>query len=147
MNRETTETKTDEARMNDMDILMSLVNEKRTLIQFQMAEKIVKTYRIKAPSFRAAKGMIDNTHFNNGIDEDYDGDVYCEMDGWSEYWETYQPVFDEKIKQVKIGWKWYDVSALKSETRWYLESDININRELWLLYPNGIADVPNREGY
>ena len=61
MNRETTETKTDEARMNDMDILMSLVNEKRTLIQFQMAEKIVKTYRIKAPSFRAAKGMIDNT--------------------------------------------------------------------------------------
>ena len=37
------------------------------------------------------------------------------------------PTFDVKIKQVKIGYQWYDLQDLVYEPEWHMESDININ--------------------
>lgn len=113
---------------------MSLVTEKRTLIQFQIAEKSSRTYRIKAPSWRAAKEMIGNTHSNGGNyymgGADYDQEYYYEEDGCHQYIEDYLPSFDEKIKQVKIGYEWYDLNDLVWEPDYHLEQDYNIRRVL-----------------
>ena len=113
--------------------LMSLVTEKRTLVQFQIAEKSSRTYRIKAPSWRAAKEMIDDTHSNGGnmgYDADYDDSYYFEEDGCHQHIDDYKPTFDEKIKQVKIGYEWYDLQQLVWDPEWHLESDVNINSTL-----------------
>jgi hypothetical protein len=109
--------------------LMSLVTEKRTLVQFQIAEKSSRTYRIKAPSWRAAKEMIDDTHDNAGnwSDPDYEDDYYYEVDGHHEHIDDYKPTFDEKIKQVKIGYQWYDLSDLVYDPTYYLARDTNIS--------------------
>lgn len=117
---------------NALNTLMSLVTEKRTLVQFQIAEKSSRTYRIKAPSWRAAKEMIDNTHHNSGeiYSDDYDDDVYHEEDGCHEHIQYFAPTFDMKIKQVKIGYEWYDLQQLVWDPQYHLESDININRVL-----------------
>lgn len=111
--------------------LMTLVTEKRTLVQFQIAEKSSRTYRIKAPSWRAAKEMIDDTHDNAGNTcHDYDDDYYYEVDGCHEHMQDFAPTFDEKIKQVKIGYEWYDLQQLVWDPQYHLESDWNINRVL-----------------
>ena len=120
---------------NALSTLMSLVTEKRTLVQFQIAEQFSKTYRIKAPSWKAAKEMIDDTHDNGGNDHgigsgDYDSDCYYEIDGSHEHIKEYKPSFDMKIKQVKIGYEWYDLQDLVYEPEYYLEDDYNIGRVL-----------------
>ena len=113
--------------------LMSLVAEKRTLVQFQIAEKSSRTYRIKASSWKAAREMIDDTHDNGGnmgYDADYDDSYYFEEDGCHQFIDSYAPTFDEKIKQVKIGYEWYDLQQLVWDPQYHLESDCNINRVL-----------------
>ena len=102
--------------------LMSLVTEKRTLVQFQIAEKSSRTYRIKAPSWRAAKEMIDDTHYNAGNmwNHDYDDDCYYEEDGCHQHIQDYAPIFDMKIKQVKIGYEWYDLQQLVWDPDYFL---------------------------
>ena len=125
------ETKTEALTTNAITTLMSLVTEKRTLVQFQIAEKTSRTYRIKAPSWRAAKEMIYNTHDNAGsYDDDHDDEFFYEVDGCFEHVQDYQPTFDEKLKQVKIGYEWYDLQQLLWEPSYYLEQDFNIRRVL-----------------
>ena len=119
---------------NALTTLMSLVTEKRTLVQFQIAEKSTRTYRIKAPSWRAAKEMINETHSDGGNyflgGEPYDQDYYYEEDGCYQHIQDYAPTFDEKIKQVKIGYEWYDLQQLVWEPTYYLTDDYNIGRVL-----------------
>mgnify|MGYP003638070708 CR=1 FL=1 len=112
--------------------LMSLVTERRTLIQFQIAEKSSRTFRIKASSWKAAKEMIDETHHNSGYinSDNYDDDFYHEVDGCHEFIQSYAPTLDQKIKQVKIGYEWYDLQQLIWDPHYHLESDFNINRVL-----------------
>lgn len=124
--------------------LMSLVSEKRTLVQFQIAEKLSRTYRIKAPSWKAAKEMIDVTHDNAGtMNPDYDDeyDCYYEQDGCINYLQEYQPTFDQKIKQVKIGYKWYDLQRLVYDPTYYITRDMHIQRVLDERNRNGEMDA------
>ena len=107
---------------NALSTLMSLVTEKRTLVQFQIAEKSSRTYRIKAPTWRAAKEMIDDSHKNAGNcwNNDYEDDYYYEVDGFHEHHRAYAPTLDTKIKQVKIGYEWYDLQELVWDPEYFL---------------------------
>ena len=125
---------------NALNVIMSLVTERRTLIQFEIAEKSSRTYRIKAPSWRAAKEMIDDTHHNAGMQtfhDSYDDDCYFEVDGGHYHIADYRPTLDQKIKQVKIGYEWDDLQQIVWDPEYHLETD-NINDALWEKYPNGV---------
>ena len=77
--------------------------------------------------------MIGDTHDNAGVQtfhDSYDDNVYFEMDGSHDYIADYQPTFDMKIKQVKIGYEWYDLQDLVYDPEYYLEDDYNIQAVL-----------------
>ena len=121
-------------RSQALSIVLGYVTEKRTLIQFERAEKFSKTYRIKADSWNHAQRRIEDEdlYIDNGWTEDdtsdYDEEAILEIDGSHQHIEEYKPTFDQKIEQVKIGYRWYDLDRLTESLQYYVSQDYNIKR-------------------
>lgn len=117
-----------EAERNAITILLNMVTARRTLIEFTIAEKFQKTYRIKSNTWNAAKKMIDNTHENGGrdggiySDSEYEQQCYYEVDGTYEHLDEFKPQLERKVKQVKIGNTWHDVNDIEADPVYILES-------------------------
>tara|TARA_Y100000004_G_scaffold193499_1_gene256184 strand:- start:1132 stop:1605 length:474 start_codon:yes stop_codon:yes gene_type:complete len=135
MNEEKTPDNESEVKLSQaLAIVLGYSTEKRTLIQFDRAEKFSKTYRIKANSWNEAKRRIEDEDLSidNGWtdrdDADYEQDtILCVEDSYC-HWEDYKPTFDRKIEQVKIGYRWYDLDRLTASLRYYVSDDHNIRR-------------------
>ena len=121
-------------RSQALSIVLGYATEKRTLIQFERAEKFSKTYRIKADSWNHAQRRIEDEdlYIDNGWTEnatsDYEDEAILEIDGSHQPIEEYKPTFDRKIVQVKIGYKWYDWDRLTESLQYYVSQDYNIRR-------------------
>tara|TARA_R100001086_G_C11749891_1_gene235029 strand:+ start:79 stop:498 length:420 start_codon:yes stop_codon:yes gene_type:complete len=117
-----------------LNYLMSIVEDKRTLIQFEISEKCSRTYRIKASSFREAKELINNTHSDGGCyydgTENYDEECYYEVDGSHAFIREFAPTFDDKIKQVKIYGRWFDLSDIVYDPLEFLRSPVSAISQL-----------------
>ena len=94
--------------------LMCLVTARRTVFDFDVAEKVSYTHRVEATTWKEAAEKVD----------DYEGDI---IDGSHQYLRSYRPTRQQKVKQVKIGYEWYDLSDILSDAEYYLESDVNVN--------------------
>ena len=96
---------------------MSLVVERRKVYEIIRVEKTSRTYRAVASSWAEADELFETTGGE-------------EVDGTFECLEEYRPRRIGTVSQVKIGNSWYDEIDLEYASRWYLESDYNINRTL-----------------
>ena len=106
---------------NDFAILMALVTEERIVFDFQVAEKTSKIFRVTgASTWKEAEEIID--------EDGYHTCRVTEVDGLFNSLEDYKPWREERIKQVKIGFKWYDINRLAIDAEYYLSHDWNIRR-------------------
>ena len=123
-------------RSQALSIVLGYVTEKRTLIQFEVAEKFSKSYRIKADSWNHAQRRIEDEdlYIHNGWTEDdtsdYEDDPILEIDGSHQHIEEYKPTFARKVEQVKIGYRWYDMDRLRASLLYYVSQDYNIRRTM-----------------
>ena len=123
-------------RSQALSIVLGYVTEKRTLIQFEVAEKFSKSYRIKADSWNHAQRRIEDEdlYIHNGWTEDdtsdYEDDPILEIDGSHQHIEEYKPTFARKVEHVKIGYRWYDMDRLRVSLLYYVSQDYNIRRTI-----------------
>lgn len=132
MNEEKTPDNEEVKLSQALAIVLGYSTEKRTLIQFEVAEKFSKSYRIKADSWNGAKKRIEDedlyihSGWTDSPTSDYDEDPICEIDGSHQHIEEYKPTFDRKVEQVKIGYRWYDLDRLTQSLQYYVSRDHNI---------------------
>ncbi len=92
-------------KMNALNEILKKVTDRRTVVEFTIAEKIEKTYRIQSSSWKDAKEKIARSEDTGCYDDDdFDGDVYNHVDGSHEYIKSYAPQYVTKIRQLKIGY-------------------------------------------
>lgn len=126
---EATATPTEEEYLKALHDVMSRITDRRTMIEYTMVEKIQRTYRIKANSWKAAKEMIpDAEHAGTygGWAFDVESDCIYELDGSYEYISEQKPRFVQKLAMVRIGNHWIcsaelvddPIYWLKKVTRW-----------------------------
>jgi len=111
-------------RMTALNELLKKVTERRTIVEFTIAEKVQKTYRIQSSSWKEAKEKIAVSEYSGDWDDefaDFDGDVFHHVDGSHDYIKSYAPQYEQKIRQVKIGYGWIDVEDLEKNPLYYLE--------------------------
>ena len=98
--------------MNDLKIIMAMVEEERIVFRFTVAEKTQRTYQVTgSTTWKEAEAHME---------EGFYGDNVTELDGSFEGVEDYKPNRDQRIKQVKIGYTWYDVNDLMCDPQYYL---------------------------
>ena len=136
MNEEKTPDSEEVKLSQALAIVLGYSTEKRTLIQFEVAEKFSKSYRIKADSWNHAQRRIEDEdlYIHSGWTEDdtsdYEDEAILEIDGSHQHIEEYKPTFDRKVEQVKIGYKWYDMDRLTQSLHYYVKQDRNIRRAM-----------------
>jgi hypothetical protein len=109
-------------KMSALNEILKRVTDRRTIVEFTIAEKIQKTYRIQSGSWKQAKEKIARSDDNGCYDDDLmDGDFYNEVDGSWQYIQSYAPRYERKIRQLKIGYRWFDLDELESDPLYYLE--------------------------
>ena len=106
------ETETYGQRMTALNELLKRVTDRRTIVEYTVAEKIQKTYRIESSSWKEAKEKMQDS--DESLMDDY-------VDGSYEYVKEYAPQYERKIKQLKIGHQWYDLDDLECDPEYYLE--------------------------
>ena len=106
--------------------LLNKVTDWRTLVEFTVAEKIEHTYRIKASSWKDAKEKYavsedDGCYDSFATEEELEENKFFRVDGSHCYVNSYAPKYEQKIKQVKIGYEWFDLDDLESDPIYYLQ--------------------------
>ena len=106
--------------------LSRLVLEQRTMIHFTIAEKSQREYKTVGNSWKEVKAGIENGTLDHGgndfnVDETWEFfDHYYEVDGSHEHLWDGKPTFDRKVKEVRIGYTWYDWADLMDDPEYYL---------------------------
>ena len=98
---------------NALNKIMSVVTDRRVVFDFCVAEKVSYTHRVEATTWKEAEEKLD------------EGD-YEIIDGSHEYLHSYRPTREERVKEVKIGYRWYNLSDIVYDPDYYLENEWNI---------------------
>jgi hypothetical protein len=120
------QTETYEQKMEALDELMGMITDRRMLVEFTICEKIEKTYRIQSSSWTDAKQKISRSsdegcYDSFAIEEELEGDHYFHIDGSHCYVKSYAPQYEKKVREVKIGYRWFELEDLKNDPIYYLE--------------------------
>jgi hypothetical protein len=113
-------------KMTALNELLTKVTDRRTIVEFTIAEKIEHTYRIKASSWKDAKEKYavssDDGCFDSfATEEELEENKFFRVDGSHCYVNSYAPKYEQKIKQVKIRHQWFDLDDLESDPIYYLQ--------------------------
>jgi hypothetical protein len=122
---EATATDTDAQKKTALNELLKKVTDRRTIVEFTIAEKIEYTYRIKASSWKDAKEKYavsedDGCYDSFATEEELEENKFFRVDGSHCYVNSYAPKYEQKIKQVKIGYRWFDLENLEEDPLYYL---------------------------
>lgn len=104
---------------NELEIIMAMVHDERVSFRFTIAEKVQRTFEvIGSTTWDEAQEYLES--------EGTYGENVEEIDGSHEFVQDYKPNRSQRVKQVKIGYKWYDLNDLVCDFHYYLQNDINI---------------------
>ena len=106
---------------NELEIIMAMVHDERVSFRFTIAEKVQRTFEVIGyTSWDEAQKYLES--------EGTYGENVEEIDGSFEFVQDYKPNRSQRVKQVKIGYNWYDLNDLVCDFHYYLQSDYNIRR-------------------